>query len=156
MQEVQKARVILLDQDQRVLLFRIDVPLSRDPEIRDVAIRWIGPGGGIEPGESAAAAAHRELLEETGMSGFTLSEQLDTIAQEVTLPDGSSLRVVHHIFAATINAQEIDFTGMDQEELSIVTGFRWWSMEELHAEQPDVRPPGFVELVRSFLEDALH
>jgi ADP-ribose pyrophosphatase YjhB (NUDIX family) len=29
---------------------------------------WSTPGGGLEPGESPAAAAERELLEETGLS----------------------------------------------------------------------------------------
>ena len=63
------------------------------------------------------------------------------------VPAGDSLHVVHHVFMARIDDETLDHSGMNSEELSVVTGARWWSIEELLAEQPDVRPPGFVELV---------
>ena len=51
-------RVIVLDENNRILMVRQDHPE------RTV---WMVPGGGIEDGENSAQAAVREVLEETGL-----------------------------------------------------------------------------------------
>ena len=51
-------RVIVFDEDNRILMVRQDHPE------RTV---WMVPGGGIEDGENSAQAAVREVLEETGL-----------------------------------------------------------------------------------------
>src|SRR6516225_2065639 len=58
-------RVIVLDPDDRVLLLRYD---EEPPAGR----HWATPGGGLNPGESYAAAASRELAEETGWHDLVL------------------------------------------------------------------------------------
>jgi hypothetical protein len=55
-------RVIAVDPEGCVLLFRIDDPVDTKPPI------WITPGVGIESGESPAEAAVREFEEETGIA----------------------------------------------------------------------------------------
>lgn len=147
MRERQTARIILLDPSYRVLLFQLDVESIPGDASSPRAIRWIGPGGGIEPGESPLGAAHRELFEETGLRGLSLGEQIATFEYDIAFPDGDSLHVVHHVFMTRMSDEVLDHSGMNSEELSVVTGARWWSIEELLTEQPDVRPPGFVELV---------
>ena len=52
-------RVIALDPDDRVLLFRYD---DGPPNGR----HWCTPGGGLNDGEDYVAGARRELAEETG------------------------------------------------------------------------------------------
>lgn len=54
------ARVVLLDENDRVLLLR-----GNDPKVPDVPF-WFTIGGGVDPGESLREAAIRELHEETG------------------------------------------------------------------------------------------
>ena len=51
-------RVIVFDEDNRILMVRQDHPE------RTV---WMVPGGGIEEGENSAQAAVREVREETGL-----------------------------------------------------------------------------------------
>ena len=54
-------RVVLLDDDDRLLLFR-----TVDPTMPEIGEWWELPGGGIEPGESYAETAVREICEEPG------------------------------------------------------------------------------------------
>lgn len=63
----QAARVVLLDDRDRVLLFR-----GFDPAHPDRGSWWFTPGGGINPSESLEEAAPRELAEETGIREVTL------------------------------------------------------------------------------------
>ena len=66
-------RVLLLDARRRTLWFRhpgTDVFDPADPALRDY---WAMPGGGLEAGEDHEQAAHRELAEELGLSGVSLS-----------------------------------------------------------------------------------
>jgi 8-oxo-dGTP pyrophosphatase MutT (NUDIX family) len=56
------ARVVVLDPEDRVLLIR-----ASDPADPAKGRWWEIPGGGMEPGESSAQAATREMIEETGL-----------------------------------------------------------------------------------------
>src|SRR5882672_9447042 len=57
----QAARVILIDEAGRVLLFR-----GGDPHRPDAGTWWFTPGGGLDDGETIEDAAQREVREETG------------------------------------------------------------------------------------------
>lgn len=55
-----RVRILVRDDLGQILLLRFRDPVGG-------AEKWEPPGGGIEPGETACAAAARELLEETGL-----------------------------------------------------------------------------------------
>lgn len=57
------ARVLLLDGDGRILLFRCYLDSSRP----GLGHCWVTPGGGVNDGETLVEAAVRELREETGL-----------------------------------------------------------------------------------------
>ena len=95
---------------------RATVVLIRDGRVllaRDGGSRYFNmPGGAIEPGESPAEAAARELLEETGLRA-TRTESLFT---------WTSSYARHHVFR--VDAEGEPRVGQEVEEL------RWWDRRE--------------------------
>lgn len=140
------ARLILLDEDGRVLLARGHD--AHQPE----RTWWFTIGGGIEPGESPRAAAVRELAEETGL-----------LIGEETLAGPVALRsAVFDFFARTVRQDEeffvarlgyslgeggLDTSGWTQLERSFMDELRWFGVSELAAIDVEVFPPDLVELV---------
>ena len=70
--------------------------------------QWCLPGGGLEPGESAAEACEREVLEETGLSVRVkrLVGVYSHADQLIVYPDGGKFQIVALHFEAEIIAGE--------------------------------------------------
>ena len=119
-------RVLLLDPEQRLLLF---AGPAAENSARTV---WFAAGGGIEAGETPQAAAVREIREETGL-------------------DGVDLREVY--FLAHVPAFEVDTRGFTAEELDYVTAWRWWTVDELEATPDLLAPRDLPSLLREVLRD---
>jgi 8-oxo-dGTP pyrophosphatase MutT (NUDIX family) len=61
--EREAVRAVILDADERVLLFR-----AKDPTQPELGVWWELPGGGLEAGETYLEAVVREVAEETGLA----------------------------------------------------------------------------------------
>ena len=105
---------------------------------------WALPGGFIEPDEDAAAAAERELMEETGMEVVRYHlEQLRTYSDPDRDPRMRVVSIAHVAFAPNLP---------DPEAGSDARGARWWQVEEI-LEDPDAPQLAFDH--REILTDAL-
>lgn len=93
---VEVAIVVLTDPAGRVLM------QHRSPDAHPEPGRWTPPGGRLEPGEDAATAAHRELLEETGLTAVL---ELDRVVEQVDV-DGAGVRF--HVFTGRTDACQED------------------------------------------------
>ena len=136
------SRLIVLDRDDRVLLFR-DSDLGLDP----VPHWWITPGGGVDPGESDLDAAVRELREETGL----VAEAVDFIGPVAT-------RHVLHGYSDVVTAQDevffalnvdrfaLDTSEHTAEEQACLVDHGWFSRDEVAAFEEPVWPLDLVTI----------
>ena len=126
------ARALVLDGEGRVLLLR-----WIDPD--DGRTVWFTPGGRIEAGELPAAAALRELWEETGLA----AAQVGPCLMRLRTRSPRALRDEHHFL---VQAQ-----GPLGEPLLPdpgTAGRRWWTLSELEASRELFHPRNVAQLVR--------
>ena len=144
------ARVILLDEQDRVLLIR-----GHDQDQPERSW-WFTIGGGIDAGESALEAALREVHEETGISlvadalvgpVFTRSAIFDFYREHC--------RQDEQIFLARVHSTAfvgIDRAGWTALEHDVIDELAWWPLDELARVELEVFPEGLDALVRPLLD----
>lgn len=144
------SRVVLVSPQRRVLLFFTQAPDSSGFS------RWITPGGGVDPGESHLEAAHRELFEETGQAISVHPEPVWTYSFEVSWDQADHTHGYAEYFLAHSEEFEPSSDHWTAEEHVDVTGWRWWSAEELEESGEPFEPdslPGLIRLFRDRQED---
>jgi 8-oxo-dGTP pyrophosphatase MutT (NUDIX family) len=139
----QSARAILLTSDGLVLLMQFRAERGR---------LWITPGGRIRPGEEAAAAVRREILEETGRDVGEVGNQV-WVRRGRYLADGSWREEQEHFFLVLVEKFEPATARMEAEELALHQGFRWWSIEEIARSAEVFVPRRMAELLRALRDD---
>ncbi|GAA4977418.1 NUDIX hydrolase [Kineococcus glutinatus] len=121
------ARVLVVDDAGRVLLLDGCDPAA--PEER----WWFTPGGGLLAGEEPRAGAARELAEETGV----VVDPADLVGPVLLRePEfdwlGSRCRQREVFFLLHLRAPVVlDRSGWTALERASLTGFRWWTAQEL-------------------------
>jgi 8-oxo-dGTP pyrophosphatase MutT (NUDIX family) len=127
-------RVLVVDDDGRVLLFR-----DSDPNTGDTW--WFTPGGGIDAGERELDAVVRELAEETGQT-FAEADVLGPLARRHVV-HGYSDRIVEQddvFYAVRRAAFDVVTDGYTAEEQVTMLAARWWTTAELAASTEPVWP----------------
>lgn len=85
---------------------------------RHGTLRWLLPKGHVEPGESVAQAAVREIAEETGISGHVIDE-LGIVDYWFTAGDRRVHKTVHH-FLLDADAGELCADDVEVDEVAWV------------------------------------
>lgn len=139
----QAGRVLVINPAGRVLLLQGFDPA--EPGSR----YWFTIGGGLADGEGTAQAAARELREEAG---------IDVGAADLAGPvwrrtakfsfAGTRYRQEEDYYVLRIGQVRISLAGMEEIERETVTGYRWWSPDELATTTEPFFPPELPQLLR--------
>ena len=140
------ARVLLIDEDERVLLFRVAGIASRRP-------LWITPGGGLHAGETFEAAALRELLEETGYSAREPGPMVWR-RRHLFRFQGTWLDEDERFFVVRCERFEPGRDGFEDHEHEFMVEHRWWSVDEITVSTDYFAPRRLAELLPDVLSGA--
>ena len=135
------ARVILLDEQDRILLMK-----GRFPNDRTGSGAWFTVGGGAAPGESILEAAAREVREETGLAVELgpIVWRREGIGRDHT---GEKLLFRESYVVARCAGGEPSRESWEAHEHDLVDDIRWWTLDELAACEEAVYPEGLASLL---------
>jgi 8-oxo-dGTP pyrophosphatase MutT (NUDIX family) len=138
------SRILLLDQEDRVLLFRFDPP-DRPPF-------WCTPGGAVDPGENYAEAARRELLEECGIAADCGAEGARRRVEFVTL-EQVAVEADERYYCVRTTSTAISTDGHTDLERQVMRGHRWFERSELDTWPERVFPEDLGPMLDKLSED---
>jgi 8-oxo-dGTP pyrophosphatase MutT (NUDIX family) len=139
------SRILLLDSQDRILLMLF----APGQEGRGV---WITPGGGLEPGESHADAAIRELWEETGLRVLELGPCVWHRVHRFNFA-GRVTEQRERFYVCRVDTFDLgDHLNLDEKERDEITEVRWWTLDEIEAASGQHFGPGdLARLLRPIL-----
>ncbi len=137
------SRLLVVDRDLRVLLLRF--------EFREGALRggrfWATPGGGLEAGESFAAAARRELFEETGLVVADPGPEVAQRTVRFVMPSGEWVEADERFFLIHVGSGEVSALHRTSLERDAIAGHGWYGAEELAALDVQVWPEDLAPML---------
>jgi 8-oxo-dGTP pyrophosphatase MutT (NUDIX family) len=121
----QAARVVVLDSGGRVLLIQ-----SVDPANPAKSSWWEIPGGGMDPGETSAQTAARELREEAGIVEARIGPVVWTQSVQYTFA-GLFFDQDEHIHVAWTEQTVLATPRLESLEALAFQARRWWTVDEV-------------------------
>ena len=138
-------RVIVLDPEDRILLFRYD---DGPPNGR----HWCTPGGGLNDGEDYAAGARRELAEETGWTDVALGEEIFERMLTMEYED-EIVRQQERFFLARVPTARRALGEVAAMHVSDgIAAWHWWTLAEMDSTAETIWPSGLADLIRGVLD----
>lgn len=144
------ARLLVVDPAGRILLFRF--AFERGPLAG--RIFWATPGGALEPGESFADGARRELAEETGLTIDDPGPEIDRREFVMRAPEGDVVLAEERYFLIRVESLDLVDSGWTDLEREVMTEHRWWSPAELSAPGEQVYPEDLAQLLARAIRTA--
>jgi 8-oxo-dGTP pyrophosphatase MutT (NUDIX family) len=143
MRQRKSARLLVIDNDRRVLLFRF-IHKSGALAGQDY---WATPGGGLEEGETFHDAAIRELREETGLIRDTVGEPVADREFSLQMPDGEYVSSFEKYYLVTSDGATLSRLEWTPQEAEVIADHRWWSRDELRQTTDIVWPENLLDML---------
>jgi ADP-ribose pyrophosphatase YjhB (NUDIX family) len=140
------SRLILLDAQDRVLLFRTEDDSLFAADGSRVASVWLTPGGALEPGEDHEEAARRELWEETGIVGVEPGPWV-AVCEPVFAWKGERIRGHDRYYLSRVETADVSLDHMAEVERAVYREHRWWTIPDLRSSRERIFPLGLGELM---------
>jgi ADP-ribose pyrophosphatase YjhB (NUDIX family) len=145
------ARLVLLDPQDRLFLFKVHQPSVYDPAdpFRDPF--WIMIGGLVDPGEDYAEAAIREAREETAV----VVRDVRWVWSRERIMQWRDRQVLHRerFFLGRAASAAVDTSGLDDREKSWTLDHRWWTADEIAASSERFEPVDLGLRLKALLRD---
>lgn len=149
---VRNAVRILLLNNNKLLLMRVEDLDIGAPGAKSNRRFWCTIGGGIEPGESVQDAALREIYEETSLMPEAI--ELGPIVWESDINlmlRGTLTRFMELYIVAKTKAQDVRLHQPTETEQAAVKELRWFTLEDIKR-CPD---PIFPDSLATYMPDIL-
>ena len=117
------ARILLVDGQRRVLLFRFTPYDGRPPF-------WCTPGGKVDDGETYEQAARRELLEEVGLDRDCGPQVAQRTVDFLTI-EGVEVTADERWFRVDVDTCDVTSTGHTELEQRVMQSWRWFAPDDL-------------------------
>lgn len=132
------ARILLVDRRGCVLMFRF-TPRDRPP-------LWCTPGGAVDPGESYAAAARRELWEEVGLD-IDCGPEVAQRTVDFRTFEGTDVTADERYFRVDVDTCDVRPGGLTDQEKTLLVGHRWFSKNDIVMHDEAIYPADLVDLL---------
>ncbi len=133
------ARILLVNGAGHVLLFRFTPGDGRAPF-------WCTPGGAVDPGETYAQAARRELFEEVGIDRDCGAEIAQRTVDFLTI-ERVEVTADERWFRVGIDACDVNPAGHTALERRVMQTWRWFTRDELASEPETIYPDDILALL---------
>ncbi|MDQ3705675.1 MAG: NUDIX domain-containing protein [Chloroflexota bacterium] len=147
------ARLVLLDEQDRVLMFKYEDKVPLDPE-HPITLYWATLGGGLERDETFEQAAKRELWEETGITDAEIGPCLWTRERKFVV-QGEDILSQERYFLVRVPGGEISLDNLFENERLTYRDHRWWSTNEMRLSGEVFLPLGLADLLEPVLAGQL-
>lgn len=150
------ARLILINQKNKIFLMQIKHKDVVDAKKSLKKPFWITAGGKIEPDETAVEAVLRELKEETGITDAKVIEPAAWYGEIVLNWKGEDTLLKENFYITYVTTEEITNEGFSQDEKEVFCANKWWSLEEIANTKEVIIPKDFAELLAPIINYKIH